>query len=212
MTDPTSEVSNTPIDTTPSTPSEDPLYNQSNKHPHYLISTDGTVPLVPAESRDIEIGQQVYIRGEPALILHVDWPHVHWRTEAMSLDTVKHRSFLTCSHIFSVDPNQRGQPALSVDNYLANPAVAQSLMPAGLVQSVDPTSIDPDFEDEPNAFDDDDDEDDDDDSPYSVEAINTVLKPKLAEAVIARLSPRNSPKNRSPRSEQQTELTEEHEL
>jgi hypothetical protein len=213
MTDPTPESNNTPVDTTPSTPSEHQSASIPPHKQHHLVSVDGK-PLVPAEPNDIEVGREIYIRGVPALILHVDWPHVHWRTESMSLDTVKHRSFLTCPHLFSVDPNQRGQPAISVDAYLANQAVAQSLMPAGLVQSVDQSAFDPDFEDEQNGFDEDDDDDGDDDSPFSVEAINTVLRPKLAEAVIAKLSPKNSPRNRSPRSSDQeaAEFNEEQQL
>ena len=138
-----------------------------------------------AEQKDLYAGNELFVRGQPATITHMDYPHVHWRTLDMPSDSEKHRSFSATPHIFSVDPTKRGT------------------IPHGGTAGVSP-SLSSSFKPVPtlrvgsNPDEDDDDEDDDDDDDFSEQAVTAVLKPEQATRALQHLQERRSPKH-SPR-------------
>ena len=159
------------------------LPSSSHSRPsHYSQSTTG-IPLVPADQKDLYAGNAIFVRGQPATVTHVDFPHVHWRTADMEADTEKHRSFSATPHIFSVDPSKRGSiphgPAAG-----ASPSLAASFKPVPALR----VGANPDEED-------DDDEDDDDDDDFSEQAVTAVLKPEQASRALQHLQERRSPKH-----------------
>ena len=148
--------------------------------------------LVAAEQKDLYAGNEIFVRGQPATVTHMDFPHVYWRTASMAADSERHRSCTASGYIFAVDPTKRGSiphggTAASGSSSLS-PALASS-SPFKAVSALRAGGAGDEDEE------DDEDDDDDDFERFTVQAVSAVLKPEQASKAIAHLQERRSPKN-----------------